>query len=143
MTAEEYLSDIQHEVRRLKEDTARIETLGKWPDGMPRGGQSCDMLGMMSFLDDQKRVSADMEEARAKCHELDDAYPRSRWGRILECYYVDDLPIKDVAEIVGYVPDTVKHKKAEALDVMTDYFFSPRVETRHQITPNNTCDPEI
>ena len=126
MTAEGYLSDIQHEVRRLKEDTARIETLGRWPDGMPRGGQSCDMLGMMGFLDDQRRVAADVEEARARCHELDDAYPRRKWGRILECFYVDDLPIKTTAEIVGYSEAWTKAEKRVALDTMTDYFFSPR-----------------
>jgi hypothetical protein len=126
MTAEEWLAAVQSDVRRQAEDEARLMALGKWPDGMPHSGQSCDLSGVADVLDRQTMVAEEVARARTMCHALDAENPRHRWGRILECYYVDDLSIKTTAEVVGYAEITVKHEKATALDVMTDRFFSPR-----------------
>ena len=126
MTAEEWLAAVQSDVRRQAEDEARLMALGKWPDGMPHSGQSCDLSGVADVLDRQTMVADEVARARTMCHALDAENPRHRWGRILECYYVDDLSIKTTAEVVGYAEITVKHEKAIALDVMTDRFFSPR-----------------
>ena len=130
MTAEEWLAAVQSDVRRQAEDEARLMALGKWPDGMPHSGQSCDLSGVADVLDRQTMVADEVARARTMCHALDAENPRHRWGRILECYYVDDLSIKTTAEVVGYAESTVKREKAIALDVMTDRFFSPKVDTR-------------
>ena len=129
MTAEEWLVTVQSDVRRQAEDEARLMALGKWPDGMPHSGQSCDLSGVADVLDRQTMVADEVARARTMCHTLDAENPRHRWGRILECYYVDDLSIKTTAEVVGYAESTVKREKAIALDVMTDRFFSPKVDT--------------
>ena len=129
MTAEEWLSGVQVDYRRLREDRARLESLGRWPDGMPHSGQSCDLSGVADVLDRQPMVAEEVARARLLCHTIDAENPRHRWGRILECYYVDDLPIRKVAEVVGYAESTVKREKAVALDVMTERFFSPKVDT--------------
>ncbi len=129
MTAEEWLTSVQSDVRRQAEDEARIMALGKWPDGMPHSGQSCDLSGVADVLDRQTTIAEEVARARLYCHTIDTENPRHRWGRILECYYVDDLPIRKVAEVVGYADSTVKREKAVALDVMTDRFFSPKVDT--------------
>ena len=129
MTAEEWLVAVQSDVRRQAEDEARLMALGKWPDGMPHSGQSCDLSGVADVLDRQTMVADEVARARTMCHALDAENPRHRWGRILECYYVDDLSIKTTAEVVGYAESTVKREKAIALDVMTDRFFSPKVDT--------------
>ena len=104
--------------------------LGKWPDGMPHSGASGDLSGVADVLDRQTMVAEEVARARTMCHALDAENPRHRWGRILECYYVDDLSIKTTAEVVGYAESTVKREKAIALDVMTDRFFSPKVDTK-------------
>ena len=130
MTAEEFLTLVQSDVRRQAEDEARIMALGKWPDGMPHSGASGDLSGVADVLDRQPMVAEEVARARLYCHTLDAENPRHRWGRILECFYVDDLPIRKVAEIVGYAESTVKREKAVALDVMTERFFSPKVDTR-------------
>ena len=39
------------------------------------------------------------------------------------------MPIRKVASVVGYAESTVKREKAVALDVMTDRFFSSKVDT--------------
>ena len=129
MTAEEFLTLVQSDVRRQAEDEARLMALGKWPDGMPHSGASGDLSGVADVLDRQPMVAEEVARARLYCHTLDAENPRHRWGRILECYYVDDLPIRKVAEIVGYAESTVKREKAVALDVMTERFFSPKVDT--------------
>lgn len=129
MTAEEFLTLVQSDVRRQAEDEARLMALGKWPDGMPHSGASGDLSGVADVLDRQPMVAEEVARARLYCHTLDAENPRHRWGRILECYYVDDLPIRKVAEVVGYAESTVKREKAVALDVMTDRFFSPKVDT--------------
>ena len=129
MTAEEFLTLVQSDVRRQAEDEARLMALGKWPDGIPHSGASGDLSGVADVLDRQPMVADEVARARIYCHTLDAENPRHRWGRILECYYVDDLPIRKVAEIVGYAESTVKREKAVALDVMTDRFFSPKVDT--------------
>ena len=125
MTAEEWLAAVQSDVRRQAEDEARLMALGKWPDGMPHSGASGDLSGVADVLDRQTMVAEEVARARTMCHTLDAENPRHRWGRILECYYVDDLPIRKVADVVGYAEGTVKNEKAVALDVMTDRFFSP------------------
>ena len=130
MTAEEFLTLVQSDVRRQAEDEARIMALGKWPDGMPHSGASGDLSGVADVLDRQPMVAEEVARARICCRTLDSENPRHRWGRILECFYVDDLPIRKVAEIVGYAESTVKREKAVALDVMTERFFSPKVDTR-------------
>ena len=130
MTAEEWLAAVQSDVRRQAEDEARLMALGKWPDGMPHSGASGDLSGVADVLDRQTMVAEEVERARLYCHTLDAENPRHRWGRILECYSVDDLPIRKVADVVGYAESTVKREKAVALDVMTDRFFSPKVDTR-------------
>ena len=127
MTAEEWLTIVRSDVRRLAEDEARLVALGRWPDGMPHSGPSCDLSGVADVLDRQPMVADEVARARICCHTLDAENPRHRWGRILECFYVDDLPIRKVAEVVGYAEGTVKREKAVALDVMTDRFFSPKV----------------
>ena len=129
MTAEEFLTLVQSDVRRQAEDEARIMALGKWPDGMPHSGASGDLSGVADVLDRQPMVAEEVARARLCCHTLDAENPRHRWGRILECYYVDDLPIRKVAEVVGYAESTTKREKAVALDVMTERFFSPKVDT--------------
>ena len=129
MTAEEWLVAVQSDVRRQAEDEARIMALGKWPDGMPHSGASGDLSGVADVLDRQPMVAEEVARARIYCHTLDAENPRHRWGRILECYYVDDLSIRATAEVVGYAESTVKREKAVALDVMTDRFFSPKVDT--------------
>ena len=111
MTAEEFLVMVQSDVRRQAEDEARLMALGKWPDGMPHSGQSCDLSGVADVLDRQPMVAEN---------------PRHRWGRILECFYVDDLSIRATAEVVGYAESSVKNEKRVALDVMTNRFFSPK-----------------
>ena len=128
MTAEEWLTIVQSDVRRQAEDEARLMALGKWPDGMPHSGASGDLSGVADVLDRQPMVAEEVARARIYCHTLDAENPRHRWGRILECYYVDDLPIRKVAGVVGYAEGTVKNEKAVALDVMTERFFSPRKE---------------
>ena len=127
MTAEEWLTIVRSDVRRLAEDEARLVALGRWPDGMPHSGPSCDLSGVDDVLDRQPMVADEVARARIFCHTIDAENPRHRWGRILECFYVDDLPIRKVAEVVGYAEGTVKREKAVALDVMTDRFFSPKV----------------
>ena len=129
MTAEEWLAAVQSDVRRQAEDEARLMALGKWPDGMPHSGASGDLSGVADVLDRQTMVAEEVARARLYCHTLDAENQRHRWGRILECYYVDDLPIRKVASVVGYAESTVKREKAVALDVMTDRFFSPKVDT--------------
>lgn len=130
MTAEEWLTLVQSDVRRQAEDEARLMALGKWPDGMPHSGASGDLSGVADVLDRQTIIAEEVARARLYCHALDAENPRHRWGRILECYYVDDLPIRKVASVVGYAESTVKREKAVALDVMTERFFSPKVDTR-------------
>lgn len=129
MTAEEWLEAVQSDVRRQAEDEARLMALGRWPDGMPHSGASGDLSGVADVLDRQTMVAEEVERARLYCHTLDAENPRHRWGRILECYYVDDMPIRKVASVVGYAESTVKREKAVALDVMTDRFFSSKVDT--------------
>lgn len=129
MTAEEWLSGVRLDVRRQQEDEARVMALGKWPDGMPHTCGGGDLSGVADMLDRQPLVAEEVARARLLCRTLDDENPRHRWGRILECYYVDDLPIRKVAEVVGYAESTVKREKAVALDVMTERFFSPKVDT--------------
>ena len=128
MTAEEWLVAVQADVRRQAEDEARVMALGKWPDGMPRTGGGGDLSGVADMLDRQPLVAEEVARARLLCRTIDSENPRHRWGRILECYYVDDLPIRKVAAVVGYAEGTVKNEKAVALDVMTERFFSPRKE---------------
>ena len=128
MTAEEFLVMVQSDVRRQAEDEARLMALGRWPDGMPHSGQSCDLSGVADVLDRQPMVAEEVARARLLCRTLDAENPRHRWGRILEGYYVDDLSIRKVAEVVGYSEVWVKQEKRVALDVMTDRFFSPRIE---------------
>ena len=128
MTAEEWLVTVQADVRRQQEDEARVMALGKWPDGMPHTGGGGDLSGVADMLDRQPLVAEEVARARLLCRTLDAENPRHRWGRILECFYVDDLPIRKVAEVVGYAEGTVKNEKAVALDVMTERFFSPRKE---------------
>ena len=130
MTAEEFLVMVQYDVRRQAEDEARIMALGKWPDGMPHSGASGDLSGVADVLDRQPMVAEEVARARLLCRTLDAENPRHRWGRILECFYVDDLPIRKVASVVRYAESTVKREKAVALDVMTERFFSPKVDTR-------------
>ena len=129
MTAEEFLTLVQSDVRRQAEDEARLMALGKWPDGMPHSGASGDLSGVADVLDRQPMVADEVARARLLCRTLDAENTRHRWGRILECFYVDDLPIRKVAEVVGYAESTVKREKAVALDVMTERFFSPKVDT--------------
>ena len=129
MTAEEFLVMVQSDVRRQAEDEARLMALGKWPDGMPHSGASGDLSGVADVLDRQPMVAEEVARARLYCRTLDADNPRHRWGRIIECYYVDDLPIRKVASVVGYAESTVKREKAVALDVMTERFFSPKVDT--------------
>ena len=126
MTAEEWLVTVQADVRRQQEDEARVMALGKWPDGMPHSGASGDLSGVADMLDRQPLVAEEVARARLLCRTLDAENPRHRWGRILECFYADDLPIRKVAEVVGYAVGTVKNEKAVALDVMTERFFSPK-----------------
>ena len=129
MTAEEWLVAVQSDVRRQAEDEARLMALGKWPDGMPHSGASGDISGVADVLDRQPMVAEEVARARLLCRTLDAENPRHRWGRILECFYVDDLPIRKTAEVVGYAEGTVKNEKSVALDVMTERFFSPKVMT--------------
>ena len=129
MTAEEFLTLVQSDVRRQAEDEARLMALGRWPDGMPHSGVGCDLSGVADVLDRQPVVAEEVARARLLCHTLDAENQRHRWGRILECFYVDDLSIRATAEVVGYAESTVKREKAVALDVMTDRFFSPKVDT--------------
>ena len=129
MTAEEWLVSVQSDVRRQQEDEARVMALGKWPDGMPHSGSGCDLSGVADVLDRQTTIAEEVARARLYCHTIDTENARHRWGRILECYYVDDLTIRKVAEVVGYAESTVKREKAVALDVMTERFFSPKVDT--------------
>ena len=126
MTAEEWLVTVQADVRRQQEDEARVMALGKWPDGMPHSGGGGDLSGVADMLDRQPFVAEEVARARLLCRTLDAENPRHRWGRILECFYVDDLPIRKVADVVGYAEGTVKNEKAAALDVMTERFFSPK-----------------
>jgi DNA-directed RNA polymerase specialized sigma24 family protein len=133
MTAEEWLTLVQSDVRRQAEDEARLMALGKWPDGMPHSGSGCDLSGVADVLDRQPIIAEEVARARLLCSTLDSENPRHRWGRILECYYVDDLPIRKVAEVVGYAEGTVKNEKSTALDVMTERFFSPKVMTRNDL----------
>jgi|GEM_PF-3408550 len=133
MTAEEWLSGVQVDYRRLREDRARLESLGKWPDGMPHSGQSRDLSGADDVLDRESIVGEEVARARLLCRTIDAENPRHRWGRILECFYVDDMSIRKVAEVVGYAEGTVKNEKAAALDVMTERFFSPKVMTRNYL----------
>lgn len=133
MTAEEFLALVQSDARRQAEDEARLMALGKWPDGMPHSGCGCDLSGVADVLDRQPVVAEEVARARLYCHTLDAENPRHRWGRILECFYVDDMPIRKVAEVVGYAEGTVKNEKAAALDVMTERFFSPKVMTRNDL----------
>ena len=128
-SAETFLLRVRSDVRRLADDRARLMALGKWPDGMPRSGSTDDLSGMADVLDRQLLVGKEVSRARYYCHTLDAENPRHKWGLILECYYVDDLPIRKVASVVGYAESTVKREKAVALDVMTDRFFSPKVDT--------------
>ena len=129
MTAEEWLVAVQSDVRRQAEDEARLMALGKWPDGMPHSGASGDISGVADVLDRQPVVAEEVARARLLCRTIDAENARHRWGRILECFYVDDLSIRKVAEVVGYAESTVKREKAVALDVMTERFFSPKVDT--------------
>ena len=129
MTAEEWLVAVQSDVRRQAEDEARLMALGRWPDGMPHSCASGDLSGVADVLDRQPMVADEVARARLLCRTLDAENPRHRWGRILECFYVDDLSIRKVAEVVGYAESTVKREKAVALDVMTERFFSPKVDT--------------
>ena len=131
MTAEEWLVAVQSDVRRQAEDEARIMALGKWPDGMPHSGQSCDLSGVADVLDRQPMVAEEVARARIYCRTLDAENPRHRWGRILECYYVDDLSIRATAEVVCLSEVWVKQEKRTALDVMTERFFSPRLAEDH------------
>ena len=126
MTAEEFLVMVRSDVRRQAEDEARLMALGKWPDGMPHSGQSCDLSGVADVLDRQPLVAEEVARARLYCRTLDAENPRHRWGRILECFYVDDLSIRATAEVVAYAESSVKNEKRVALDVMTNRFFSPK-----------------
>ena len=126
MTAEEWLAAVQADVRRQAEDEARVMALGRWPDGMPHTGGGGDLSGVDDMLDRQPLVAEEVARARLLCRTLDAENPRHRWGMILECYYADDLPIRKVAEVVGYAEGTVKNEKSVALDVMTERFFSPK-----------------
>ena len=141
MTAEEWLTIVQSDVRRQAEDEARLMALGRWPDGMPHSGQSCDLSGVADVLDRQPMVAEEVARARLLCRTLDAENPRHRWGRILECYYVDDLSIRSTAEVVGYSEVWIKQEKRTALDVMTERFFSPRVAKDHTKTYQNI--PEL
>ena len=137
MTAEEFLTLVQSDVRRQAEDEARIMALSKWPDGMPHSGQSCDLSGVADVLDRQPMVAEEVARARLYCRTIDAENQRHRWGRILECYYVDDLSIRATAEVVGYSEVWIKQEKRTALDVMTERFFSPRVAKDHTKTYQN------
>ena len=128
MTAEEFLTLVQSDVRRQAEDEARLMALGRWPDGMPHSGASGDLSGVADVLDRQPVVAEEVARARLLCHTLDAENARHRWGRILECFYVDDLSIRATAGVVGYSEVWIKQEKRVALDVMTDRFFSPRIE---------------
>ena len=141
MTAEEWLTLVQSDVRRQAEDEARLMALGRWPDGMPHSRQSCDLSGVADVLDRQPVVAEEVARARLLCRTLDAENPRHRWGRILECYYVDDLSIRSTAEVVGYSEVWIKQEKRTALDVMTERFFSPRVAKDHTKTYQNI--PEL
>ena len=141
MTAEEWLTIVQSDVRRQAEDEARLMALGRWPDGMPHSRQSCDLSGVADVLDRQPVVAEEVARARLLCRTLDAENPRHRWGRILECFYVDDLSIRSTAEIVGYSEVWIKQEKRTALDVMTERFFSPRVAKDHTKTYQNI--PEL
>ena len=131
MTAEEWLVTVQSDVRRQQEDEARVMALGRWPDGMPHSGSGCDLSGVADMLDRQPLVAEEVARARMLCRTIDSENPRHRWGRILECFYVDDLPIRKVAEVVCLSEVWVKQEKRTALDVMTERFFSPRVAKDH------------
>ena len=131
MTAEEWLVTVQADVRRQHEDESRVMALGKWPDGMPHTGGGGDLSGVADMLDRQPLVAEEVARARMLCRTLDAENPRHRWGRILECFYVDDLPIRATAEVVCLSEVWVKQEKRTALDVMTERFFSPRVAKDH------------
>ena len=141
MTAEEFLVMVQSDVRRQAEDEARLMALGRWPDGMPHSGASGDLSGVADVLDRQPMVAEEVARARLYCRTLDAENQRHRWGRILECYYVDDLSIRATAEVVGYSEVWIKQEKRTALDVMTERFFSPRVAKDHTKTYQNI--PEL
>ena len=141
MTAEEWLTLVQSDVRRQAEDEARLMALGRWPDGMPHSGVDCDLSGVADVLDRQPMVAEEVARARLYCRTLDAENQRHRWGRILECYYVDDLSIRSTAEVVGYSEVWIKQEKRTALDVMTERFFSPRVAKDHTKTYQNI--PEL
>jgi hypothetical protein len=125
-TAETFLRRVQSDVRQLADDKARLTALGKWPDGMPRSGCSDDLSGMADVLDRQLLVGEEVSRARYYCRTLDVENPRHKWGRILECYYVDDMSIKKTAVVVGYSEIWTKQEKRVGLDVMTERYFSPR-----------------
>lgn len=125
-SAETFLLRVQSDVRRLADDRARLMALGKWPDGMPRSGSADDLSGMADVLDRQLLVGEEVSRARYYCRTVDAENPRHKWGRILECYYVDDMSIKKTATIVGYSEIWIKQEKRVGLDVMTERFFSPR-----------------
>ena len=141
MTAEEFLVMVQSDVRRQSEDEARLMALGKWPDGMPHSGSGCDLSGVDDMLDRQPMVAEEVARARLYCRTIDAENPRHRWGRILECFYVDDLSIRSTADVVCLSEVWVKQEKRTALDVMTERFFSPRVAKDHTKTYQNI--PEL
>lgn len=126
MTAEEWLSGVLAGVRRLADEESRLRILGKWPDGMPRSAAGDDMAGVDAFLDDRAQVSSEVSKARVLCRTLDVECPHHKWGRILECFYCDDMGIRGTAAAIDLSEPWVKQEKSTALDVATDRFFSPR-----------------
>ena len=141
MTAEEWLTIVQSDVRRQAEAEARLMALGRWPDGMPHSGASGDLSGVADVLDRQPMVAEEVARARMLCRTLAAENPRHRGGGLLECYSAGDMSIRATAEVVGYSEVWIKQEKRTALDVMTERFFSPRVAKDHTKTYQNI--PEL
>lgn len=102
-------------IDRLEEKLALLDsriTSIKSPSlsGMPRGGTPVTLADLLSDKDDlEKRIKRLRDKSRKLKNEITeeiDSLEDTRYCEILEAFFIDCIPLEDIAENEGY---TVRH----------------------------------
>lgn len=118
------LACIERLERKVKSLDDRIKNL-KSPSlsGMPRGGVPVTTDDLLSDkMDLEERIARLKEKSRGLkrevCEEID-SLEDPRYCEILEAYFIDGVPMEDIAEDLGYTERHVTALYSEAIRILS------------------------
>ena len=92
--------------------------------GMPRGGEPVTIDDLISDkIELEKRIARLKEKGKAlKCEILEeiDTLEDSRYCEILEAFFIDCLPLSEIAENEGYTERHVYRLYTEAVSILSE-----------------------